>query len=330
VYPEGLAILYTYKCNFLCEHCSINSSPIENEVLEFKYIEKIINEAYYIPSIKLISFTGGEPTLFPSILKKGISLANVKGFDTRLVTNAWWARTYEYSLKFLKELKDLGLREINISFDIFHKKYLDKLGGERNIVNAVRASLDLGLKVAIAVAKINSSYIDSNYLRNILGELYGKVELIIEGFISWTGRARVKINRTQIGRSSSSISNTTGCKYIGTTLALHPDGRITVCCGHVINVKEANWIVTIGNIKTESLYKLIEKMRVNPFLWYIHLKGPHTLVWKFNSNEDIKHICEGCYLLATKYIENLKVLISKKQEFMNKILRGEDIEWPIY
>jgi len=38
--------------------------------LDLNYVFKSINQAYEIPSIQVISLTGGEPTLFPDILKQ--------------------------------------------------------------------------------------------------------------------------------------------------------------------------------------------------------------------------------------------------------------------
>ncbi|WP_243676256.1 hypothetical protein [Vulcanisaeta distributa] len=65
------------------------------EVLPIDVLKKVINETYYVPSIHVIVFTGGEPTLHPKHLRFGIKYASEKGFITRLVTNAWWARTYD-------------------------------------------------------------------------------------------------------------------------------------------------------------------------------------------------------------------------------------------
>ena len=41
-------------------------------------------------------------------------------------------------------------------------------------------------------------------------------------------------------------------------------------------------------------------------IWYIRFIGPHVLVKKFNEEEEAKHICHYCHLLATKYWKELE------------------------
>ena len=89
-------------------------------------------EAWYIPSIEITVFTGEELTL--KLLKEGIKYATDSGFIVRLVTNAWWASSREKALTFLKEL---GLKELNVSYDDFHSAFIQG----RNIVNTVKAAL---------------------------------------------------------------------------------------------------------------------------------------------------------------------------------------------
>jgi MoaA/NifB/PqqE/SkfB family radical SAM enzyme len=78
--------------------------------LPIEVLRKVIDEAYFIPSIRVIAFTGGEPTLHPRHLRFGIEYASKRGFITRLLTNAWWARDYNRAKEFLSELKRLGFR----------------------------------------------------------------------------------------------------------------------------------------------------------------------------------------------------------------------------
>lgn len=131
--PRTLAIMITNKCNFYCDHCSVCAGPDVNDTLSDELIKKAIDQAYYIPSIRVVAFTGGEVTLYPEKLKMAIAYAHSKGFITRIVTNAWWANTQETAQKWCIELVNCGLDEINISYDDFHAEYLEKFGGEENI-----------------------------------------------------------------------------------------------------------------------------------------------------------------------------------------------------
>lgn len=131
--PRTLAIMLTNKCNFFCDHCSVCSGPDKNDVLSDEVIKKAIDQAYFIPSIRVVSFTGGEVTLYSEKLKMAISYAHEKGFITRIVTNAWWANSLEKSKEYCNELVFYGLDEINISYDDFHEEYLEQFGGEQNL-----------------------------------------------------------------------------------------------------------------------------------------------------------------------------------------------------
>jgi MoaA/NifB/PqqE/SkfB family radical SAM enzyme len=90
-------------------------------------LAEVLDQAYNIPSIQVVVFTGGEPTLYPERIKYAFEL----GFTVRLVTNAWWAGNYEEAKTFLEELHSYGLKELNISYDDFHLPWLTTYGGER-------------------------------------------------------------------------------------------------------------------------------------------------------------------------------------------------------
>ena len=51
--PRTLAIMMTNKCNFYCDHCSVCAGQEVNDVLSDEVIRKVIDNAYYIPSMKI-------------------------------------------------------------------------------------------------------------------------------------------------------------------------------------------------------------------------------------------------------------------------------------
>jgi MoaA/NifB/PqqE/SkfB family radical SAM enzyme len=147
--PEQVAFFLTFKCNFECNHCSVSCSPKRQEVLRLDTIKNILDQAYIIPSLRVVVFTGGEPTLHWDTLCQAIAYATEKGFVTRLVTNVWWADTITKAERILGDLCRSGLSELNISYDDFHAPYLSHYGGEQNVINAVRVALRLGITVLI-------------------------------------------------------------------------------------------------------------------------------------------------------------------------------------
>jgi len=314
--PHTISFLYSYKCNFECAHCSVNGGPWHTQVLEIDTIIKTLDDAYDIPSIQVVVLTGGEPTLYPKHLKTTISYAYKLGFTVRMVTNAWWVRSYEEAKEFLHELYSCGLRELNISYDDFHLPWLKKFGGESNIINAARAGADIGMKVLIATTKDKNSAISTKYIKELLmkEELLGRVEFL-EDFIAPIGRGKYLT-------SVKNLSNN-GCIDTGNVLTIHPDGKVVVCCGHIFST-EAVEILTAGNIKTDSLKDIIARIHKNVLYWWIFLRGPQEILWKL-SDESIVHKCEACYLLGTKYRNKLALLASKKEYIFNALKRWEDV-----
>ena len=330
--PRTLAMLLTYKCNFLCSHCSVNASPYENRTMDFSIVKKAIDEAYEIPSLYVVSFTGGEPTLYPNLLLKSIEYAHNAGFVTRLVTNAWWASSINYARKIIGKMSDKGLDELNISFDDFHIPWLKKYGGEYNIVNAIKAGLENNLRVAISIVRAKNSTITKDYLQKMF-KRYGIEHddiIIIEDYVNRLGRGKhlpdYIIPKTKYNKIKTKIRDP--CEHIGTALAIHPDGTVMACCGHIIRT-DAAWLVTLGNIRKESLKSLIRRMWRNALFWWLRVYGPYSLLSRIrklsgeNHYIDDKKIvgrCEICYILATKYKHNLIEFFNNKNKNLNQIL----------
>jgi len=70
---------------------------------------------YYSSSLKMLVLTGGEPFLLGGSLDDIIEYATKKGLKTRVVTNAFWATSFEKSYDRLTKLWNRGLTEINFS-----------------------------------------------------------------------------------------------------------------------------------------------------------------------------------------------------------------------
>ena len=313
--PKSIAFLYSYKCNFSCPHCSINAGPWHSEVLPLDVVTRVLEEAYYISSIQLIVTTGGEPTLFPDHLRGLVKRASELSFITRVVTNAWWASTYEKARAFLDELKSLGLDELNISYDDFHDVFLRRYGGFNNVVNAAKAAVDLGIRVAIATIRGKRSLITAKWLRERLREvgLEDKV-YILEDYLSPTSRAMSLFDDAVVNVGGL------GCSDAGVNISVHPNGDVAFCCGHIINDGESSWFTRVGNVYRERLVDIVKRMRSNVLIWYIRLVGPHRLVWRFNEEEKVYHICHACHLLATKYWDRLVELAQRKEEWAKELV----------
>jgi len=90
-FPLGLDIELTNRCNLKCERCPFHGNdvpyPRKDQDMDFEIYQKIINEGHYkgLKSVKLNY--GGEPLLYPYIIK-AIEYAKYKNIlDVQLNTN---------------------------------------------------------------------------------------------------------------------------------------------------------------------------------------------------------------------------------------------------
>lgn len=318
--PQTLSLLMTYKCNFVCDHCSVFAGPDCQEVMEAAHLRRIIEQAYAIPSIRVVAFTGGEPALYPDLLQFGISLAHEKGLITRLVTNAWWAETPEKARNFLQNLRTAGLNELNVSYDDFHRPYLEAFGGEQNVVNAVRAATELDMTVLVGVAFYPGAGVRTGYLRRVFQDVGIQQKVgFMEDFVFPLGRARQKLSaRFFVSDPSEEHHDGHACRESGQTLAVLPDGKVLFCCGHIVN-SPVQEIFTVGDLASgDSLSEIVARIQRNVFYWWLHREGPKAVLAELGVEEKFRRNCEACFYLGTAGREKLRTLAVRKEEIFSR------------
>ena len=73
---DSLIVEVTRRCNMRCEHC-LRGEP-QNKSMKIKYVDSLFSK---INTIGSITFTGGEPSLVPHIIRNIIRSANSYGVD---------------------------------------------------------------------------------------------------------------------------------------------------------------------------------------------------------------------------------------------------------
>ena len=318
--PRGIAILLTYRCNFRCRHCAIEASKLRKESLDREYIRKAIDEISEFPTVKVVSFTGGEPTLEMSNLKWAISYASKKGLITRLVTNGWWATDFNRALDILSELKQMGLKEFNMSFGDFHLPYL---GDEMKIVYAIKAAKELGLRCAIATVKAKGSKIDVPYIIKLLKK--GSIDIsdifFVTDYVTPVGRGRSIPEKSLVyDRRPLDI----GCFEILRYISVHPNGEVRLCCGQsMLEVPE----LLGGNIKRDRISDIIREAQQNILYWWLFIRGPKGILEYLNcrANRKFVNICDECRYLFTKCRKQLyrKIKEDKYEIILYQLLESD-------
>ncbi|EPX1975989.1 GTP 3',8-cyclase MoaA [Campylobacter coli] len=146
-----LRISVTQRCNFRCLYCMpkipFNHQPKEN-LLSFEELFLFVKVAIG-EGIEKIRITGGEPLLRKD-LSVFIKMINdyKKDLDLAITTNGFLLKD------FAKDLKDAGLKRLNISLDTLESKKA-KILAQKDVLDSVLAGIDEALSVGLKV-KLNT------------------------------------------------------------------------------------------------------------------------------------------------------------------------------
>jgi len=294
-----LSIMPTYQCNARCTNCGTYSNPHRKIHLKRKQIEKAINEAVELNFLNVV-FTGGEPTLRINDLIYGLKITSERGLLTRIVTNAHWAKSIKVALEFVSLLLDNGLNEINFSTGDEHSKFIPL----ENIVNAILACNELGLKFHVMVERTKNNFVTKKSIlehpRVRARNLEEKINIYIDEN-PWMSLNYNDIIDYDDGLviNEDNIKACTGCHSILQTIVLQADGNIGACCGLGMQTIQELQVGHIDNSK--ALLKAITESENDIFKLALRYIGPEKILsWAALKNKAIvwsgqySHRCQFC------------------------------------
>jgi hypothetical protein len=192
-----------------------------------KRIHELLDEATRIASFKRIVFTGGECFLLGRELDALIAHAHGLGFDTRAISNGYWAVSDRAARDRVAALAAAGLDEIVLSTGTFHQRFvpLDR------IVHAARATARAGIPTRITIEDCDQSEFDDTSLRTDLAEALGAGMLAIshDPWIADAGaRGTTPLTHDRL-RATDRAQAAGGCVNALTTLSVTPDQHLIAC-----------------------------------------------------------------------------------------------------
>lgn len=116
----SIHFLLTYTCTFECDHCFLYCSPRTEGTFTVRQLRDVFDEIAKMPAVKSVCFEGGEPFLYHPLLLEGLRLARDHELEASIVTNSYWANSFDDALLWLKPIKEIGLKELCLSDDAFH------------------------------------------------------------------------------------------------------------------------------------------------------------------------------------------------------------------
>jgi len=300
VEPFRVGLLITEQCNVECSHCWFSSGPDKTAHMELDDALGYIDQAREIPTVKWISFTGGEPFLLPEMLQRIVAYASERGLYTECVTNCFWARTEEEAGRRLERLADAGLDVVNISADDFHQRHVSF----DRVSNCYEAAKRMGLRIVIMCAVARSSMLTVREVAKKLGEAEIRIvgegtpteaasALAVEtGFIPAGRGAEIPEDEWLIG--DGPIDGL--CKAVLRDIAIDPFGRVLPCCS-AAGLAEVAWV---GDAGRGGLRELIEEAGKRTLFKVLSTEGPMGLQRLLGSRrKNYVNRCHLCYDVLT-------------------------------
>ncbi|MDD4113957.1 MAG: radical SAM protein [Herbinix sp.] len=284
-----LGVMMHSECNAACDICSVSCSPQCKEELNVDRIKEII-ESSINTSIKYVALTGGEPFLKYERVKDLVTYTKKCGLKASVVTNGFWADSYNDTLDTLKELKELGLERINISCDHHHLKYVKM----QNINNILLASDKVGLPHVVAAVKTRGEKLGG--LIDQFDENIFDLKLIVAP-CQPVGRAKLSYSQEDFVTPVEPRNMT--CPH-GGTVTIYYDGNIYPCCSHHIFDSS----LSIGHYLDLNMEQILYKIKNNSLLYVLRNYGIDPLLdmnpmVKEQLDEHVSCPCEVCAKLLS-------------------------------
>lgn len=264
-YASCLGVILTEACNIRCSHCLPECEPGRTENLEWAALDRILRDAKRAVSVTKVAFTGGEPFLVPTVLRKAVDLCAELGFGSSVMTNGFWASSVPRAREALQRLP--GLTELGLSTDTFHQDFIP-VGRVRN---AITAGHELGIRCVVRVCVLSHPEEAAERTREQLAGLDEWYTLQIQP-VQPMGRAV----GLQADCTVTDLTAWLGCKAADSPVVT-TSGDVTVCCG-----ASDHWPgrhpLHLGNVFEQPVDRVLRAGDENPIVHAIRLWGPWWLL----------------------------------------------------
>lgn len=326
--PKILTLITTFSCTAACKDCCFKCSPIRKERLEVNDMKNFINQVVDLySSVKVLVLTGGETFLLGKELEKIVEHASSMGLSVRIVTNGYWAKNYNTAVIKLKNLINKGLKEINFSTGDDHLEFVPY----DNIVNGVKASMELGLTTVVNIESgIDRTFksemlLDNPDIKKYLSTEYkGTNSLQVLNGVWMPFRKSTKeknLSKKEDKKQLTTVSRR--CTNLFENITINPNYKMTACCGLTSLFSE---YLNLGDVRLLSLKELYERQFTDFLKIWLYVDGPHRIMdfiskitGKENHFEPNTHVCQICgSLLSSK--ENIEVIKNNYKKVYSDVI----------
>jgi len=294
----GVHFLLTYACTAECDDCFVYSGPGAKGTFTLGRLRNVLDELVKIGTVKWVYFEGGEPFMFYPLMVEGIRLSRDMGFKTGIVTNAYWATSEEDAELWLRPFRELGLSDLSVSDDLFHREE----GKDFPAKCASYAARRLGIPV-------NSICVEKPMVKTGDDRQPDKGAPVVGGGVMFRGRGVEKLVE---GLPKKRWDGFTECPYedLRQPKRVHVDpyGNVHLCQG-----------LSMGNMWETPLSKLVKNWDADshPVCGPLVRGGPALLVKEYSVRHDDEYIdaCHLCYLVRLALIDEFPQYLAPRQVY---------------
>ena len=273
--------LLTYACNFECDHCFLYCGPRSEGTFTLAQLREAFDQIDQLGTVQSVYFEGGEPFLYYPLMLEGIRMAGRRGLQVGVVTNNYWATAEEDAALWLEPLAELGISDLSISDDRFHR-------GASEPVTARAASAAAGkLGMPVSVLSVED----------------------LEGGLMIKGRAADTVGKELPRRPWREL---TSCPYEELEkpkrVHLDPFGWVHLCQG-----------LTMGNINSRPLAAMAAEYDAakHPICGPLVEGGPALLAERYGVEHGEEYVdeCQLCYLTRLALIDRFPRFLAPRQVY---------------
>ncbi len=281
---DHLVLSVTAKCPAACKWCGAESGPRESARLSRDDMLGLIDEVYAYGRLCSVVFTGGEPLLLGNDLYAAISHCKAKGLWTRVVSNAYWAKTPAKATQIVARLMEAGLCEINFSCDDFHQEFvpLQNIRYANDACTSAGLPCLLGHKVmkgcALTVERVEEA-LGRPLSRFMQGRPNPKNDLISSGFtvpVQSSGMEDIADDELLFPEETPGDEHwKKPCSSIMQRVVVMPSKMLNICCGMISRAVPE---IAYGPLGEKSLEECIIEAHENLIVNWLALEGPFGLM----------------------------------------------------
>jgi MoaA/NifB/PqqE/SkfB family radical SAM enzyme len=291
--PECVTIIPTHRCNASCKECCFESNPhIRHRMTREQLLTSIHNVKDSFPDTRYVVLTGGEVTLLKQDLIDAIALLTELGLGSRIVTNGHWGRTDESAERWVSQLVDAGLNELNLSTGDEHQEWVPFSSVARAAWHALQKGI---ITVVVVEGQDDAGFTidkarENEHMRLIEANEENRRRFILMKniWMPFHEEAKYTADREEMARYE-------GCDNIFKNFVINPYGQLVSCCGLTMEYIPE---LKVGNAYNDSLRDVYREQFDDLLKLWIWLDGTRYIFDKIADQHGLTvlspHPCAIC------------------------------------